>query len=456
MGTVVDLRPHETAALSDAEAFAPVAVVEVELAGSIPAIAATDDDVRYGSARVVARLHGKTIGVADLPLDGIDLSAQACAAGIWAALGERINAHLDGDGLAAVSGLQAGGLPVVAAPPCDERRAAVLRAPLPATVIICTRNRADLIGRTLASLQELEYPDVDVLVIDGSADDATAAVVREQFPQVGYLNVHPYGRSVALNRGVEAARGQILAFTDDDVRVDRRWLAELVTGFDDPRVACVTGVAFPMELHTQAQLWFEESGAFTDGFAPRKIGLDLAQPGSLLPFATGKIGAGVSMAWRRDVLEQIGGFDVALDTLTPVWPPRASRGSSAEDLAAFFDAIVLGHRIAFEPNAIVYHEHRRDLAALHRQIYWHGLGLSAYLVRSLLRRPDQLPTFLARTPRGIAYGFGTSSVRNDKKSARFPASLTRAEWRGVAEGPLAYLRGLREARRIRASLATGG
>jgi glycosyltransferase involved in cell wall biosynthesis len=432
-----------------------VAVVEVELAGPVPAIAADQGGVRYGSARVVVRLHGKVIGLADLPLDGGDLPAAACARAIWAALGDRIDAHLRADGLESVSELGAGGLPIVAAPRCDERRTAVLRAPLPATVIICTRNRSDLIGRTLASVQELEYPDVDVLVIDGSADDQTAAVIRAQFPRTGYLNVHPHGRSVALNRGLAAARGAVVAFTDDDVRVDPRWLTELVTGFGDPRVACVTGAVLPLEVQTEAQLWFEESGGFTDGFLPRTIGLDLSPPGSLLPFATGKIGAGVNMAWRRTVLEQIGGFDVALDTLTPIWPLRAARGSSAEDLAAFFDALVLGHRIAYEPNAIVYHEHRRDVAALRRQIYWHGLGLSAYLVRSLLRRPDQLPAFLARTPRGIAYGFGRSSIRNDKKSARFPLSLTRAEWRGVAEGPLAYLRGLGEARRIRATRPPG-
>lgn len=451
---MVHRRPRSAPADSTVAAFAPVAVVEVELGGPIPALPAADGDGAYGGARVVVRLHGKTIGVTDVPFAGADLSAPACATAIWSALGPRINAHLRADGLDPVERLDADGLPATTTPRCDARRAAVLAAPVPATVIICTRNRADLIGRTLTSLGELDYPDVDVLVVDGSADGRTAAVVRDRFPGVGYLNVHPYGRSVALNRGLAAARGAIVAFTDDDVRVDRRWLSELLTGFADERVACVTGIAFPLELRTQAQLWFEESGGFTDGVEPRKIGLDLPQPGSLLPFATGKIGAGVSMAWRREVLEQIGGFDVALDTLTPVWPLRAARGSSAEDLAAFFDALVQGHRIAFEPNAIVYHEHRRDVAALQRQIYWHGLGLSAYLVRSLLRRPGQLPAFLARTPRGVAYGFSGSSIRNDKKSAGFPAELTRAEWRGVLEGPLAYARGLRAARRIRAALAS--
>lgn len=436
--------------------FSPVAVVEVELSKPLPDVHALDGDVRYGSVRVVVRLHSRTIGVTDVSLAQGDLSSTALGEAIWRAFGAEVNAHLRADGLEAAAQLPPGGLSAPDAPRCIARREATLRAPTPVTIVICTRNRAELIGRTLASLRDLDYPDFDILVVDGSGDDSTAAVVRDDFSDIGYVNVHPYGRSVALNRGLSEARGEILAFTDDDVRVDRHWLAELVAGYDDPQVAAVTGVAFPLELHTQAQMWFEESGGFTDGVRPRKIGLDLREPGSLLPFATGKIGAGVSMSWRRSVLEEIGGFDVALDTLTPVWPLRAKHGSSAEDLAAFFDALVLGYRIAFEPNAIVYHEHRRSYEALERQIYWHGLGLSAYLFRCLLERPSRVPAFLARVPRGLVYGFSTSSVRNDQKTTTFPPALTRAEWRGILEGPLAYLKGLPKAKRIRAALAADG
>jgi glycosyltransferase involved in cell wall biosynthesis len=443
-------RPRELSASTGGSAFAPIAVAEVELSAPLRTLTATGPGVRYGSARLVVRLHTRMIGVVDVDLSAEELTPRACARAIWAALGPAINEHLREDGLPELDGLDELGLAAAPAPPCLDGRAAVLRDPPPVSIVICTRNRADLLPRTLASLRELDYPDYEVLVVDGSPGEETADLVRHRFPEARYLTVGDRGRSFALNRGIEAARGTIVACTDDDVRVDRHWLTELVSGFADPRVACVTGLALPLELMTQAQAWFEESGGFTDGYRRREIGLDL--PGaerSLLPFATGKIGAGVSMAWRRSVLEEIEGFDVALDTLTPVWPPRSGHGSSAEDLAAFFDALVRGHRIAFEPNAIVFHEHRRDLAALERQIYWHGLGLSAYLFRCLLQRPQQIPGFLRRVPRGVAYGFGSASVRNDKKSTGFPATLTRAEWRGILNGPPAYLKGLPAARRIR-------
>ncbi len=432
------------------DGFFPIAVVEVEASGPMPAVPAVGEDgLRYGSVRFVVRLHTKTVGVLDVDIPGDQLGPAECAREIWSALGDDLNAHLRADGLPAVDGLDPAGLPAAEDPPCIQAREAVIRDGPPASVIICTRNRADILGRTLASLRELSYPNVEVLVVDGSPGPETAELVRDHFPEVRYTHVGAERRSFALNRGISEAGGSILAFTDDDVRVDRFWLAELVARFDDPRVACVTGVAFPMELRTPAQVWFEESGGFTDGLEPRKIGLDLpSEPGSLLPYATGKIGAGVSMAWRSEVLREIDGFDLRLDTLTPVWPLGSDRSSSGEDLSAFFDALVRGHRLAFEPSAIVYHEHRRTYAELERQIYWHGIGLSAHLVRCLAVRPGLIPGFVRTVPRGVIYGFAGSSVRNDKKSGHFPPALTRVEWLGVAHGPFAYLKGLPKARRI--------
>jgi hypothetical protein len=100
-----------------------------------------------------------------------------------------------------------------------------------------------------------------------------------------------------------------------------------------------------------------------------------------------------------------------------------------------------------EPGAVVFHEHRRGYDELAAQLYWHGIGLSAYLTRCLATRPAHIPSFVRRLPRGLAYGFGGSSPRNH----RLPARVDAAEWRGVLLGPLAYVKGLPLARRIRAT-----
>jgi hypothetical protein len=175
-----------------------------------------------------------------------------------------------------------------------------------------------------------------------------------------------------------------------------------------------------------------------EGFERRVIDLENREPGSLLPYATGRIGAGVSMAWRTQILQSLGGFELALDA------------TGAEDLAAFFDALCEGFQIVYEPGAIVNHEHRRTYEELRGQIYAHGVGLGAYLTRCLATRPARIPDFVRRVPGGLFYGFNPASPRNRKKSPTFPPELTRVERRGVAVGPLAYLKGLRVARRRRA------
>jgi glycosyltransferase involved in cell wall biosynthesis len=440
--------------MTDAAA-SPVAVVEVELTEPLASVPTVNPaGRRYRGAHIVVRLHSRPLGVVDIAIGEGGVSPAGYATAIWSALGPAINRHLRDDGLPEVSQIGAEGISGSASPPCLRARAALLRDAPTASVIVCTRDRVELLRRNLGSLEALEYPNFEILVIDGSSTTQTERLVRDEFPAVRYLNVGNNGKCVALNRSLAVATGEVLAFTDDDVIVDRHWLAELVVGlYSGENVACATGGVVPLELETSAQQWFEESGAFTSGFERRVISLDAPSArGSLLPYATGRIGAGVSMAWRASVLRQLGGFDLALDTLTQPWPLRAPRhGTAGEDLAAFFDALVNGFAIVFEPGAIVHHEHRRSYADLERQLYWHGIGLGGYLTRCLVTRPSQIPHFLRRVPRGVFWGFASGSPRNRSKSRDFPRALTRAERRGVLHGPLAYFRGLPKARRLRAA-----
>jgi len=286
-------------------------------------------------------------------------------------------------------------------------------------------------------LQRLDYPNFEIIVVDGSATTATADLIRGEFKDVRYFHIGNRGICVGRNCGLDAATGSIVAFADDDVVVDRFWLVELVGALkSEERVACATGLAFPLELATQAQLWFEESGAFTEGF-DRRV-LDLAVPrerGSLLPYATRRIGAGVSMAWWTDALRKLGGFDLALD------------GLSGEDLAAFFDALTNGYKIIYEPRAIVHHEHRRTYDGLRRQLHSHGIGLGIHLTRCLATQPSRIPDFVTRLPRGLSYGLSSKSMVNNRKTTGFPAQLTRAKILGTVIGPLAYVKGVLRARR---------
>lgn len=422
--------------------FAPVALVEAELSGPLESVPTTDASGRaYCAAHVLVRLHTRPLAVLELELGTEGLPGDALAGSIWERLGPRINAHLRDDGLPEVSCIDRGGLgPRSSTPRCLEARAALLRAAPHASVIVGTRNRPDVIGRCLGALQEQEYPNYAIIVADGSRSPDTRQIVERDFPAVQYVRIEQGGVCVGKNCALREAAGEVVAFTDDDAVADRHWLAEHVAALgSSERVACTTGLALALELDTPAQLWFEESGAFVEGLERRSISLERRERHSLLPYATGRIGAGVNMAWRTQVLRELGGFDPALDSC------------GAEDLALFFDAMCAGYEIVYEPGAIVHHQHRRTYDELARQIYWHSVGLGAYLTRCLVTQPGRIPELLARVPRGVLYGFHSTSPRNTKKSTNFPPALTRAERRGVVSGPYAYLKGARAAKRRLAS-----
>lgn len=427
--------------MDDAE-LAPVAVCDVELSAPIPEVQPADKAGRlYRRARVLVRLHTRPVGVLEIEAGVNGIPRDVLASAIWDAFAEPINQHLKSDGLDEIQGIGTHGVATDRLPACIERREALLRNGPMASVIICTRNRPTTLRRALESLGRLHYSNFEAIVVDGSADTATKDLVAHEFPDVRYVSVGRYGKSIAQNSGVALASGDIAAFTDDDVVVDPHWLGELVAAFQrDDRVACATGLAMPLELATPAQIWFEESGGFTEGYDRRVLDPTQPEPGSLLPWATGRIGAGVNMAWRRSVIHEIG-FDVGLD------------GVGGDELSAFFDALVEGFKIVYEPGAIVYHEHRRTYAELRHQLYRHGVHLGAYLTRCLVTRPTTIPGFLRRLPRGAYYGFSPSSPRNRGKSERFPAALTWVEAAGVIVGPYAYLKNLGKTRLTRAPRA---
>lgn len=109
---------------------------------------------------------------------------------------------------------------------------------LDASVVVCTHDRADSLRVTLASLERLRGLDDltwEVVVVDNASGDETPAVI-EACARRGHLPLRPVfeprlGHARARNAGVRAARGQVVAFTDDDVAVDPGWLRAVVEGF---------------------------------------------------------------------------------------------------------------------------------------------------------------------------------------------------------------------------------
>jgi len=345
--------------------FAPARMVEIELGQPLPTLLAFDDKTgrHYQRAFCLIRLHTRPLGVIELQLGDSEIRADEYARHIWRALSANINEHLREDGLPPATGLDAAGIPSPGTPGCiEERERFLVDAPF-VSVIVPTRDRPDQISSCLRSLLALHYPQYEIIVVDNApSTTATADFIRQTYrnvPQVRYVREDRPGGSWARNRGIMAARGEILAFADDDVVIDPYWLVEFVRGFSMASdVVCVTGYILPLELETPAQFWYEEhcgscwfqeDGGSCWGLARSIFDLAENHPKTpLYPYKAG-FGGGASMAFTAAFLRSVGGFDLALGAASPA--------IGGEDLAAFFQAIIRGNKLVCEPNVVVYHIH---------------------------------------------------------------------------------------------------
>ncbi|HTL86450.1 MAG TPA: glycosyltransferase [Acidimicrobiia bacterium] len=375
----------------------------------------------YKRALLLARHHGAPTSIVELTLPDADAEEGA------------IDEVLDSLRAKAVS------QPAQIAP----RRRAPEDAPF-VSVIIATRDRPEELRRALDSVLALRYDAFEVVVVDNaSATGETAKVVAsymQRDERVRYIFEPRPGLAQAHNTGLQIALGSIVAFTDDDVVVDQRWVEAIVTAFgDDQRVACVTGMILPLEIETQSQEWIERAFGFGKGLVTKRFDLEDYKPHDpLFPFAAGTFGSGANMAFRAGPLREIGGFDPALGAGT------LARGG--DDLAAFFDLVVRGFALVYEPGAIVRHAHRRDYASLRRQSFDYGVGLGSYLAHVTWTNPRSLRRAVVKLPRALGHFVQPGSAKNARRPADFPRELVRRERAGVLVGPWRYAKSRRRVR----------
>lgn len=307
------------------------------------------------------------------------------------------------------------------------------------SVVVCTKDRPEQLRDTLRSLVGLRHPSYEVVVVDnGPASGLTAPVVAEFAAQgVRTVPAPRAGLSFARNIGLESAREEFVAFTDDDVLVDERWLEGLARGFaraDD--VACVTGMVPTAELVTPAQSYFDRrvGWAVECSHAVYDLGAPPADD-PLFPLQVARFGTGANFAVRRSAIRRLGGFDEGLGVGSPT--------QGGEDIDLFVRVLLAGHRLVHEPGALIWHRHRRSMDDLEAQIYNYGVGLGAWITKLLLR-PRTLFLVVRRGLAGVAH---LRSVTAVEAPATTPATtpvdterLTRLERRGVLAGPWALLR----------------
>ena len=334
--------------------------------------------------------------------------------------------------------------------------------PLPSlTIAICTHNGAERLRRLLSSVAELpredvrRLPSVAVLVVDNAPpnDDTRAAVAEATVGEGVEVRcvVEPrVGLDFARNRAVAEVAGGWIAFVDDDVTLDRGWLAGLVEVWHAfPDAVGLTGLVLPMKLDTEARILFEQAGGFRRGFELIRFKGPTHPGRTLYPVAAGSFGAGANMAFRRETVLELGGFDEALDTGRPlpgggdldIFHKVASRGGGA---------------MAYAPRVAVHHEHRPDLAGLRRQYESWGRGLMAYA--DAAGRRDPASRAALRRLRVWWLGYMTRRTGASLLGREpLPARMVVAEFVGGLRGLCGeYGRSRRRVRAIRERHAAGG
>lgn len=310
--------------------------------------------------------------------------------------------------------------------------------PRPAiSIVICTRDRPEHLQTVLRSLHGLVYPEFEILIVDNNpASGLTPPVVapHSDLP-IRVVDAVGPGLSVARNVGIREARHDIVAFTDDDVVLDRRWLTNIANGFArDERVACVCGMVPTSELLTPAQSYFDRRVGWAQRWLPAVYDLKTHVGSGLFPLEVSEFGTGANFAVRRDVVATLGGFDEALGAGAPA--------GSGEDVDMFLRIMLSGHLLVREPAAVVWHSHRRTVDELRHQMHNYGVGLSGWIFK-LLTNPRTSLMVLRRLAIGLRHFGQITVVEDDAAVTAAPDlnTLKRDEFTGLLRGPWALLRG---------------
>jgi glycosyltransferase involved in cell wall biosynthesis len=295
--------------------------------------------------------------------------------------------------------------------PAFDAVSAAYKGPLPpplprhpkVSVVVCAYNAERTMEQCLASLEHLNYPDYEVIVVNDGSNDRTLEI-SERYPYCKIISQVNKGLSVARNVGAEAASGEIVAYTDSDCVADPDWLTYLVGKMVSSDLVACGGPNFPPP---------------EDSLIPAAVAVSPGGPTHVLVSDdVAEHIAGCNMAFRRDVLLALGGFD----------PLYRAAGDDVDICWRFQDA---GHIIGFSPAAVVWHFRRNTVKAYINQ--QRGYGKAEALVYG--KHPFRFNLFGQAKWLGRIYGDLSASLLLSRQPVIYSGVFGRGLFQTMYEPP---------------------
>jgi glycosyltransferase involved in cell wall biosynthesis len=272
------------------------------------------------------------------------------------------------------------------------------------SVIVPTRNNCSSLRNTVVSLQKLGFPDdrYEIIVIDNNSTDDTQHVVEECSKrgdkELIYFKESRAGLHNARHAGARIAKGEVLAYVDDDVTCDPNWLSELARPYADPKVGCVGGKILP-QYETKEPAWAKCYPGFLSI-------LDRADRITTINDA-GIWGCNFSI--RKSVFYDVGGFHP--DAMP--WPLIRYRGDG--ELGLLNKVIEKQYEVVYTPFAVVAHAIPKERVTLYyfkKRAFVQGISDSYTEMRNnggtLIRESSRLDPLTSVFRRYISYGISAS------------------------------------------------
>jgi len=305
---------------------------------------------------------------------------------------------------------------------------------VPVSIVIATCDRPTSLQQCLTSLlAQKTTRSVQILVIDNRPTLGKTQPVVNQFEvsksfTLTYLTESRPGGSFARNAGFRASTGEIIITVDDDVTLPPEWLERILAPFVRSDVSVVTGNLLPGELDTRSQQIFENygNGGLGRGFQGFEMGKTWFDK-QWLAVPTWELGATANAAFRSEIFH-----DLRVGLMDEVLGPGMPSGAG-EDLYFFYRILKANYHLVYEPQAWGWHQHRRTMAELKKQLFNYSKGNIAYHGTVLIQDSDLrvLPTVFIFLP---IYYFKQLFIALfiDR---RYPITLRFTEIAGILAGP---------------------